>query len=94
VADDDAGRTLGLEAPCNETPVNRMSEFAQASYFAGIMRTELVEARKAAKEAQQRWSTRRVNDNTEIPERIVRLKRRVREADRVLKALEKRFPGI
>src|ERR1700733_6856425 len=67
-----------------------MSEFAQASYFAGIMRTELVEARKAAKEAQRRWSTRRVSDNTEIPEHVVRLKRRVREANRVLKALEKR----
>jgi hypothetical protein len=71
-----------------------MSEFAQATYFAGIMRTELVEARKAAKEAQKHWSTRRVNDGTEIPERIVRLKWRVREANRVLKALEKRFPGI
>ena len=85
---------LGLETPRYGTPVNRMSEFAQASYFAGIMRTELVEARKAAKEAQRRWSTRRVSDNTEIPEHVVRLKRRVREAARVLKALEKRFPGI
>jgi hypothetical protein len=94
VADDDADETLGLEAPCNGTPVNRMSEFAQASYFAGIMRTELVEARKAAKEAQRRWSNRRVNDNTEIPEHVVRPKRRVREANRVIKALEKRFPGI
>ena len=94
MADDDAGEPLGLEAPCNGTPVNRLSEFAQASYFAGIMRTELVEARKAAKEAQRRWSSRRVSDNIEIPEPVIRLKRRVREADRVLKALEKRFPGI
>lgn len=94
MADDDVGETLGLEAPCDGTPVNRMSEFAQASYFAGIMRMELVEARKAAKEAQRRWSTRRANDNTEIPEHVVRLKRRVREANRVLKALQKRFPGI
>ena len=85
---------LGLETPCNGTPVNRMSEFAQASYFAGIMRTELIEARKAAKEAQRRWSNRRVGGKTEIPEHIVRLKRRVREADRVLKALQKRFPDI
>jgi hypothetical protein len=92
IADEDAGETLGLEAPCNGTPVNRMSEFAQASYFAGIMRTELVEARKAARKAQR--SARRVNDNAEIPERVFRLKRRVREANRVLKALEKRFPGI
>jgi len=58
------------------------------------MRTELVEVRKVAKEAQRRWSARRVNDNTEIPEHVVRLKRRVREANRVLKGLEKRFPGI
>jgi hypothetical protein len=94
IADEDAGETLGLEAPCNGTPVNRMSEFAQASYFAGIMRTELVEARKAARKAQRHWSTRRVNDNTEIPERVVQLKRSVREANRVLKSLEKRFPGI
>ena len=94
MADDDAGETFGLEALCNGTPVNSMSEFAQASYFAGIMRTELIAARKAAKEAQQRWSTRRVSDNTEIPEHVVRLKRHVREANRVLKALEKRFPGI
>jgi hypothetical protein len=93
IADEDTGETLGLEAPCNGTPVNRTSQRAQASYFAGIMRTELVEARKAAKQAQQRWSTR-PNDNAEIPERVVRLKRRVREANRVLKALEKRFPGI
>jgi hypothetical protein len=94
VADDDAGETLGVKAPCNGAPVNRTSQLAEASYFAGIMRTELVEARKAAKEAQQGWSTRRVNDNTEIPEHVVRLKRRVREANRVLKALQKRFPGV
>jgi hypothetical protein len=94
VAVDDAGEAFGVKAPCNEAPVNRKSQLAQASYFAGIMRTELVEARKAAKKAQRRWSTRRVSDNTEIPERVVRLKRRVREANRVLKALEKRFPGI
>jgi hypothetical protein len=94
VADDDVRETWGYQLRATERPVNRMSEFAQASYFAGIMRTELVEARKAAKEAQRRWSTRRVSDNTEIPEHLVRLKRRVREANRVLKALEKRFPGI
>ena len=93
-ADDDASEALGVKAPCNGALVNRTSQLAQASYFAGMMRAELVEARKAAKEARQRWSTRRANDNTEIPERIVRLKRRVREANRVLKALEKRFPGI
>ena len=84
-------RSLGGKS---SVQVNRTSEFAQASYFAGIMRTELVEARKAAKEAQRRWSSRRVSDNIEIPEPVIRLKRRVREADRVLKALEKRFPGI
>jgi hypothetical protein len=93
IADEDAGETLGLEAPCTGTPVNRMPEFAQASYFAGIMRTELVEARKAARQAQRHWSTR-LNDNAEIPEHVVRLKRRVREANRVLKALQTRFPGI
>jgi hypothetical protein len=91
VAVDDAGEALGVKAPCNEAPT---SELAQASFFAEIMRRELVEARKAAKEAQRRWSTRRVNDNTEIPEPVVRLKRRVREANRVLKALEKRFPRV
>ena len=74
--------------------MNPASEFAQASYFVEIMRTELVDARKVAKKAQRRWSARRANDNTEIPEHVVRLKRRVREADRVLKALQKRFPGI
>lgn len=93
VADDDAGEALGVHASCLGAPVNPASESAQASYFAGIMRTELVEARKAAREAQKGWS-RRVNDNTEIPKHIVRLKRRVREANGVLKALEKRFPGI
>ena len=94
VADHDAGETLGAQASCLGASVNPASEFAQASYFAEIMRTELVEARKAAKQARRRWSARRVNDNTEIPERVVRLKRRVREANSVLKALEKRFPGI
>ena len=74
--------------------MNHTSEHAQASYFAGIMRTELAEARKAARNAQRRWSTRGVNDNTEIPERVVQLKKSVREANRVLKALQKRFPGV
>jgi hypothetical protein len=94
VADDDVGDPGRECSVQRRNAVNRMSEFAQASYFAGIMRTELIAARKAAKEAQQRWSTRRVSDNTEIPEHVVRLKRHVREANRVLKALEKRFPGI
>jgi hypothetical protein len=87
VADNVAGEALRAE-------VNGASELAQATYFAEIMRNELVEARKAAKEARRRWSTRQVNDTTEIPERAVWLKGRVREANSVLKALEKRFPGI
>ena len=94
MAHDDAGEALGAQASRLGAPVNPAPEFAQASYFVEIMRTELVEARKVAKKAQRRWSARRVNDNTEIPERVVRLKRRVREANRALKALEKRFPGI
>jgi hypothetical protein len=94
VAHDGAGEALGVQASCLAAPVNPASEFAQASYFVEIMRTELVEARKVAKKAQRRWSARRVNENTEIPEHVVRLKRRVGEANRVLKALEKRFPGI
>src|ERR1700730_4034194 len=94
VAHDDAGEALRVQASCLGAPVNPASEFAQASYFVEIMRTELVEARKVAKKAQRRWSARRVNDNTEIPEHVVRLKRRVQEANRVLIALEKRFPGI
>lgn len=87
MADDVAGEALRVE-------VNGASELAQASYFAEIMRKELVEARKAAQEARRRWSTRRVNDITEIPERVVRVNGHVREANRVLKALERRFPGI
>ena len=94
MADDVAGEALGVQASGLGAQVNGASEFAQASYFAEIMRKELIEARKAAKEVQRRWSTRRVNDDTEIPERVVRRKRRVREANRVLKALERRFPGI
>jgi hypothetical protein len=94
MADDVAGEALAVEAPCNGAPMDRTSQLAQASYFAGIMRTELVEARKTAKEAHKRWASRRVKGDAEIPERVVRLKRRVREASRVLEALEKRFPGI
>ena len=94
MADDDAGEAFGVQASCLGAQVNPASEFAQASYFVEIMRTELLQMRKVAKEAQRRWSVRRVNDNTEIPEHVVRLKRRVREANRVVKALEKRFPGI
>jgi hypothetical protein len=94
VADNVVGEALGIEAPRTGAPMNHMSELAQASYFAGIMRTELAEARKAARNAQRRWSTRGVNDNTEIPERVVQLKKSVREANRVLKALQKRFPGV
>jgi hypothetical protein len=94
MADDVAGEAVAVEAPYSGAPMDGTSQFAQASYFAGIMRTELVEARKAAMEARKRWASRRVKDDAEIPERIVRLKRRVREANRVLVALEKRFPGV
>ncbi|HEY2504737.1 MAG TPA: hypothetical protein VGI68_25835 [Mycobacterium sp.] len=87
MADDVAGEALRVE-------VNGASELAQAAYFAEIMRNELIEARKAAKEAQRHWSTRQVNETTEIPERVVLVKGRVQEANRVLKALKRRFPGI
>jgi hypothetical protein len=60
VADDGAREALGVQASCLGAPVNPASEFSQASYFAEIMRTEVVEARKVAKEAQRCWSTRRV----------------------------------
>jgi hypothetical protein len=94
VADECAGEAVAREASLDEAPVARASEFAQARYFAEMMRTERDEARKAAREAQQRWSTRRIKDDAEIPERVVRLKRRVRETNRILHALEERFPGI
>jgi hypothetical protein len=94
VADNVAGEPFGVEASCLGVQVNCACELEQASYFAEIMRNELVEARKTAKQAQRSWSKQRVNRDAEIPERIVRLKSRVREADRVLKALEKRFPSI
>jgi hypothetical protein len=87
MADDVAGEALRVE-------VNGASELAQATYFVEIMRNELVEARKAAKAAQRHWSTHQVNDTPEIPERVVLVQGRVREANRVLKALKRRFPGI
>ena len=49
MAHHDAGEALGVQASCLGAPVNPASEFAQASYFVEIMRTELVEARKVAK---------------------------------------------
>jgi hypothetical protein len=60
VADDDAGEALGVQASRLGAQVNPASEFAQASYFVEIMRTELLQMRKVAKEAQRRWSVRRV----------------------------------
>jgi hypothetical protein len=94
MADDVAGDDMGVEAPRDGVPVTHASEVAQARYFAEIMRSELVKVRRDAKEVQQRWAGRRVKDDAAIPERLLRLKRRVREANRVLKLLEARFPGM
>jgi len=60
--------------------------------FADILRKELREMRSAAAAAEGRWSGRRDGDvDAEPPERLERLRGRIREASTLLDALNARF---
>ena len=67
-------------------------EQEQARLFATILSTELRDMRRAAATAEKRLLQRNgFEPNTEPPERLERLRGRIAEADRILKALNARF---
>ena len=60
--------------------------------MAGLSRPTATVA--SAEAAEKLWSSRRQRRDAEVPERLVRLNKRVREASRILGELQARFPEI
>lgn len=69
----------------------RPAEVAQASLFANLLEDEVADLRARITSAEQRWQRRRGSrQDSELPQRLVRLQAQLDEATRLLDSLRSR----
>jgi hypothetical protein len=92
VSDDGVDQSPGDHTVTVEPRAIRPCEREQAERFATILGQELLDMRRTAATAEKQWLHRKASDGrAEPPERLDRLRGRIAEADRLLKALNERF---
>jgi hypothetical protein len=81
------------EATANVIPLTRRSERAQAQLFAGALRQEIASMARKVTKAESAWERRCGSEGyVDPPKRLVIVRERLREARRMLSALDARFP--
>ena len=85
--------STGSAAVAKVIPLTRPSERAQAKLFAEILRREVTAMSKEVARAEIKWQRRCESEGcVDPPERLVVVRERVDEVERMLKALSARFP--
>jgi hypothetical protein len=86
--------STGSAAVAKVIPLTRRSERAQAKLFAEILRREVTAMSEKVVGAETQWQRRCESEGyVDPPERLVVVRERVDEVERMLKALSARFPG-
>jgi hypothetical protein len=81
-----------LRVASNARPVNN-ADMAQARLFEVILADEIVELEQLVESAAERCRRNHIDGvNPQLSEELVRLRNRLREAQRLLTALRNRFP--
>jgi hypothetical protein len=85
--------STGSAAVAKVIPLTQPSERAQAKRFAKILRRELAEMSEKVVAAEVEWHLRCESEGyVDPPQRLVVVRERVDEVERMLKALSARFP--
>src|ERR1700740_1165416 len=91
-SDENRDRSRHSHADAGAAPI-QPSERAQAKSFAKMLRLELAEMSEKVVAAEVEWHLRcEAGGYTDPPERLVVVRERVNEVERMLKALSARFP--
>jgi hypothetical protein len=81
------------ELTANVIPLTRRSERAQAQLFARALRQDIASMARKVTKAESAWERRCESEGyVEPPKRLVIVRERLREARRMLSALDARFP--
>jgi hypothetical protein len=90
---DHRGQSSHNHAIAGVTPLTQPSERAQAKLFAEILRREVTAMSEKVVGAESQWQRRCESEGyVDPPERLVVVRERVDEVERMLKALSARFP--
>jgi hypothetical protein len=85
--------STGSAAVAKVIPLTRRSERVQAELFAEILRREVTAMSKEVARAEIKWQRRCESEGyVDPPQRLVVVRERVDEIERMLKALSARFP--
>jgi hypothetical protein len=92
---DHPARSSRSHADTGAAALTPTSERAQAKRFAKILRRELTELNEKLVAAEVEWHLRCESEgDVDPPQRLVIVRERVTEIERMLKALSARFPRI
>lgn len=76
----------------DSSPASLPGERAQAQMFADILRQEVADMRKSLTRAEAKWRRRcETAGEVEPPQRLVVIRKRLEEAETMLKALKTRY---
>ena len=85
--------STGSAAIAEVIPLTRPSERVQAQLFAKMLRREIATMKRKVTNAESAWQRRCESEGcVDPPERLVVVRERVDEVERMLKALSARFP--
>ncbi len=91
----EGARSPGGDSLAEVTPLSQPAERVQASLFTAILRSEVAAMSKSVAKAETEWRSRcDAEGYVDPPERLVVVKERMKEAARMLDALNTRFPRI
>ena len=90
---DHRARSSHSDAIARVVPLTQPSERVQAELFAEILRREVTAMSREVARAEIKWQRRCESEGcVDSPERLVVVRERVDEVERMLKALSARFP--
>jgi hypothetical protein len=85
----------GGDSLAEVTPLSQPAERVQASLFAALLRSEVSAMSRSVAKAEAEWRSRcDAEGYVDPPERLLLVKERMKEAARMLDALNTRFPRI
>jgi len=88
-------RSPGGDSLAEVTPLSQPAERVQAALFAALLRSEVSTMSRSVAKAETEWRSRcDAGGYVDPPERLVVVQERMKEAARMLDALNTRFPRL
>jgi hypothetical protein len=95
VSDGDLPRSPRIDAIAEAIPLTQPSERVQAQLFAGILQRQVTEMSEKVARAETQWRRRcEAEGYVDPPERLIIVRERIEEVEKMLNALNARFLRI